>query len=281
MRNLTILREKSFVASMGTMKVYIEDPVNQELVIQGTPCRKLGTLANGKQKTFQIGDSQAKLYVIADKLSRNYANDFYEIPAGTEDISLSGKNHYNPGAGNPFYFNENNSAASLQNRKQGKKKGTAIIIVSVIIGLLLGIFMNMDKKTTYDPKVFNEAGITVTLTEEFKEFDAEGYTVGYTTRDCAMFALKEAFTLFENPEDITPQEYGQMVLDNSALDASVTLKEQDGLTYFEYQVEKYYYFAYIYKSGDAFWVVQFSCDKDNVDTFKADFMAWAKTITFQ
>ena len=104
MRNLTIHRTKSFVACLATMKVYIEDPNVCDLVINGLPCRKLGTLKNGETKTFEIEDNFAKLFVIIDRFSKGYCNEFYNIPAGTEDIELSGKNEFNLTTGNAFRF---------------------------------------------------------------------------------------------------------------------------------------------------------------------------------
>ncbi|MBP1575986.1 MAG: hypothetical protein J6A68_00485 [Oscillospiraceae bacterium] len=47
MRNLTIKRTKSFVGCLGKMKIYIEDPTSNELLINNTPCRKIGDLKNG------------------------------------------------------------------------------------------------------------------------------------------------------------------------------------------------------------------------------------------
>ncbi len=42
-----------------------------------------------------------------DALSKNYCNDFYALPEGTEDISLTGRNCFNPGTGNAFRFDNN------------------------------------------------------------------------------------------------------------------------------------------------------------------------------
>ena len=104
MRNLTITRIKSAVACTAAMKVYIQDEETQELTIGGVPCRKLGNLKNGETATFAISDRAAKVFVIADKASRNYSNDYYPIPAGTEDVTIAGKNKYSPFIGNPFRF---------------------------------------------------------------------------------------------------------------------------------------------------------------------------------
>jgi len=83
MRNLTITRTKSFVGCLGTMKVYIEDVMGGELNINGFPCRKLGKLKNGATVTFEIPDTATRIYVIADRLSISFCNEFYPIPAGT------------------------------------------------------------------------------------------------------------------------------------------------------------------------------------------------------
>ena len=103
MRNLTIKRTKSFVACLAKIRIYIEDPTANEISINNTPCRKLGELKNGEEKTFQIPNEAVKVFVIADKLSRNICNEYYQIPEGEDDISLSGKNKYNP-----EYYRRNN-----------------------------------------------------------------------------------------------------------------------------------------------------------------------------
>ena len=107
MRNLTIKRAKNFVGSLAKMKVYVEDPTSNEICINDIPCRKIGDLKNGEEKTFQIDEQEVKVYVIADKLSKNYCNEFYQLSAGQEDVFLSGKNKFNPANGNAFRFYNN------------------------------------------------------------------------------------------------------------------------------------------------------------------------------
>ena len=62
-------------------------------------CRRLGDLKNGEEKTFLVGESAARVFVIADKLSKNYCNEFYPLPEGEEDVVLTGKNCFNLSAG--------------------------------------------------------------------------------------------------------------------------------------------------------------------------------------
>ena len=138
MRNLTIKRTKSFVACLAKMKIYIEDHSASEIVINDVPCRKLGDLKNGEEKTFEISEQSAKVFVIADKLSKNYCNEFYELPEGQEDITLSGKNHFNPANGNAFRFDNNNNEAVLANRKRSTRKGIVVLVVSIVVGFAIG-----------------------------------------------------------------------------------------------------------------------------------------------
>ena len=50
MRNLTVKRIKSAVACLVKMKVYIEDPLCGDFVINNTKCRKIGALKSGEEK---------------------------------------------------------------------------------------------------------------------------------------------------------------------------------------------------------------------------------------
>ena len=144
MRKLTIKRTKRFVACLMKMKVYIEDRSASEITINDIPCRKLGEIKNGEEKTFEIGEEAAKVFVIADTLSKNYCNDFYEIPEGQEDIFLTGKNHFNLANGNAFRFDNNPSASALANRKRGTNKGLVVLIVAIVVGAIIGFVIGFN-----------------------------------------------------------------------------------------------------------------------------------------
>ena len=117
-RNLTIKRRKKTVACLGTLKIYIEDPMCCDLMINNVACRKLGTLKNGEEKTFQIDKGALKVFVIADTLSKNYCNEYYQLPEGGEDVFLSGENKFNPASGNAFRFDNNDNTETVANRKK-------------------------------------------------------------------------------------------------------------------------------------------------------------------
>ncbi len=288
MRNLTIKREKSFVGSLAKMKVYVEDPTSNEICINDIPCRKIGDLKNGEEKTFQIDEQEVKVYVIADKLSKNYCNEFYQLSAGQEDVFLSGKNKFNPANGNAFRFDNNESEENIANRKRGTRKGFLILIIAAIIGAVVGysITSNLFLNKTPGPKDFSSNGMNITLTDEFVKTDIENYTVAYDSKNVAVFALKEAFALADGLQDYTLEQYGNLVLQNNNLSAS-KLQNLEGLTEFEYEFtnpdtkDTYKYFSFVYKTDDAFWLVQFATLTENVDEYSSKIIEWAKTISFE
>lgn len=130
MRNLTIKRTKSFVGCLAKIEIYIEDPMSNEFLVNNTPCRKIGNLKNGEEKTFQISEEEAKVFVIADKSSKNYCKEYYQLPSGHEDIFLSGKNKLDPA--NAFHFDRNQSKGFIAKYKSSTLKDSHILIAAVV-----------------------------------------------------------------------------------------------------------------------------------------------------
>ena len=208
MRNLTIKRTKSFVASLVKMKIYIEDPISNEIVINNVRCRKIGDLKNGEEKTFQIDECSAKVFVIADKLSKNYCNEFYILPEGQEDIYLSGKYKINQANGNAFRFENNINEAVSDNRKRGTRKGLVVFLASFLAGLLIFFAgYNLIFNPVPKEKTFSSDEMTLTLTNEFKKAEADGYIDVYDSKKIAVFSLKEEFAFFDGLENYTQKQY--------------------------------------------------------------------------
>ena len=269
------------------MKIYIEDPTSCEITINNTPCRKIGDLKNGEEKTFQIGEQAAKVFVIADKLSKNFCNEYYQLSDGQEDIFLSGKNRFNPANGNAFRFDNNISEEVLANHKRTTRKGLLILAVAIIVGAIVGysIVFGLLSGQTPKMKTFSSNGMTVTLTNEFKEVDIENYTATYDSKNVAVFTLKEAFALADGIENCSLEQYADLVIKNNNI-GSAEIKTDEGLTYFEYEFvnpeinDTYRFFSYVYKTNDAFWLVQFATLDENVEKFAQQITEWAKSVEF-
>lgn len=293
MRNLTIKREKTFVGSLMKVHVYIEDHFNSEITINNVPCRKLGDLKNNEEKTFEIGEEELKVFVIGDKLSKEFCNDFFQILSGENDVYLSGKNQFNPASGNAFRFNNNDFLEVKNNRKKGVAKGLLILVFAIIVGWGVGYFIGAfsDSKSfkNADPKTFSEKGMNITLTTDFRisEEDeySDKYTVCYESSKAIVLVLKEEFSLLPGASEYTLEEYGELVLKANNL-TTTKIKDIEGMTGFEYEAtspdnnETYRYISFIFKAEDAFWMVQFATNTKITDKYYSDIIKWAKSISF-
>lgn len=285
MRYLTIQRNKSFVACLMRVKVFIEDPTSSEIKIQGVPCRKIGELKNGEQQTFMIGDEKLRIYVIADKLSKNYCCDFYEIPEGTDNIFISGSCKYNPLNGNAFRFDGIPTAEMKYHRRKANKKGIWIFIISLIIGIAIGLAaVILPLFSTPEEKVFTESGMSITLNEDFNEETLGGFDAVYSSDEIAVFVLNEKFGNDGVYEDMTVDEYCNAVIESNGKNAQP--QHKDGLTYYEYDGisndgYKFRYLAFTYKTDDGFCLVQFAVHEEMYSIYEEDIFTYAKSVTFK
>lgn len=289
MRNLTIKRNKSFVGCLATIQVYIEDPNQPDIVINGVPCRMLGALRNGQEATYQVGDQSARVFVVADALSRNYANDCYRLSEGHEDIYITGSNKLRVGLGNMLFFDNNDSEEAIAHHKQNNKKGWLLIIAVVIVSMAVGVIAAMTGLSTGGtsaPREFNDAGMSITLTGKFRKQAHSGFTVSYISDDVIMFGAEEKFSLLAGLEDYTLREYAEAIIEgNDIKDCRVNVT--DGLTWFEYKEyvtsskTDFVYKAFVFKTDEAFWLIQFAASEEQMPEYSEDILQWAKSISFE
>ena len=284
MRYLTIQRNKSFVACLMKVKVYIEDPNSSEIKIQGVPCRKIGELKNGEQQTFMIGDEKLRIYVIADKLSKNYCCDFYEVPEGTENIFISGSCKYNPLNGNAFRFDGIPTEEMKYRRKHGMKKGIKVFIVALIIGIIIGLVTSLAPLfITPDAKEFTKNGISITLNEHFIEESYDDFDAVYNSGSITVFMRSEKFG--------GDEEFAAMALDENCValikinEINASVKHKDGLTYYEYsflsdQSINCRCLCFVYKTSDSFWLIQFAIEESDYSLYEEDIFTYAKSVKF-
>ncbi len=285
MRYLTIQRNKSFVACLMKVKVYIEDPNSTEIKIQGVQCRKIGEIKNGEQQTFMIGDEKLRIYVIGDKLSKNYCCDFYEVPAGIENIFISGSCKYNPIRGNAFRFDGIPTEEMQYHRKKANKKGIAVFAVSIVIGIVIGLAaVLIPILSGPEEKVFTKSSVSITLNEDFKEEFHNGFAAVYGSNYMAVFMRNEKFNGDKEFATMTVDEYCQAVIETNGKDAET--KHKDGLTYYEYTAASnnnydYRYLCFTYKTESGFWLVQFAVEEDMYSIYEEDIFTYAKSVSFK
>ncbi len=273
MRNITIKREKRFVASLVAMKVYMEDQANAELMISGIPCREVGKIKNGGELTFEAPENAVKLFVIGDKLSKEFCSDVYQLEDGSEDVFLTGKNVFHPVLGNPFRFAGNDTPTSIKNRKKGSKIGWLIILIAAIIGAVIG--------STAFPQTFTCDELSITLTNKHQKVDLDDFTACYGTKNSEVYIINEPFDDYPEFEPLSLTEYRDLFIKMNLIDDYKTGVEGD-LLFVEYEGlaedSDYYVIAYFYKTDDNFWVVQFAAKENVFDSLRDDFSKYAASV---
>ncbi len=129
-----------------------------------------------------------------------------------------------------------------------------------------------------NPKTFVKAGITLQLTDKFKEEQSErGFDAYYTSDFCGVVVQKESFTLEEGLAERPLDEYIRSVIKSTGHE-SIEPQNRDGLWYYvNYNNSNYRcVYAYVYKGSDAFYVVQYIMNNIDEDTLKNAVHNWAK-----
>ncbi len=284
MRKLTVTREKSFVACLNKTKFYIEDDTSCDLVIRGVPCRYLGAIKNGGTETFEVTDKSVRVFAIVGKSSKEYCNDMYMLPEGDYDINLTGKHKYNSRVGHAFRFDNNENAEAVEFRVAAKKKGTIILTVAIIIGVIAGILIPnvVDMIQTNTPAEIEVNDLKITLNKNFDELDDSDGEATYATSDVSVFFLEDKLVDMGVHASSTVKEYARLSQIVNNVDAEI--HENDGLVYFTYTKKikntEYKYTCFAYKEDDAFWVVQFCTKASKAEKYEEQIFEWAKSVKF-
>lgn len=135
-------------------------------------------------------------------------------------------------------------------------------------------------------KTYTSHGISVTMNDKFQEKSIVSQTVYLESTEAIFSALKEDFSALESinlGKSASLNDYAKAVVANN--NADYEIKEEDGLTYFEYEKtvsgKDFYYLASVYKSDDAFWLINFASETSNKGKYQPLFKRWAKTVKFE
>lgn len=159
-----------------------------------------------------------------------------------------------------------------------------IVAVLIVVAALITMVSCNKKVYEANAKEFTSNGLTITLTDAFVETKQEGYTVCYDSKSVAVIALKESFSLQEGVKDWTLEYYADLIKSsNSAHSPSNPVKVGDRMVieYTFYNPDTnitYHYYTCMYKGSDAFWMIQFACDVNEIDEYKPYMMQWADSV---
>lgn len=287
MRTLTITRGKTFVGCLGKFKFYVEDANNPELTILNTPCRKLGTLKNGETKSFEIPEEAVRIFVIADKVSKGFCNEYFPIPAGTEDVTLTGQCKFNPANGNAFRFDGVTDEEVLANRRKSSSKGLIVLVVAMVVAFFVGGIIGVVSTvgSLFGSETFTGEGYSITLPGRFFETEDDTFNAVYQSSSAVVMLYEETFADYPSIQNATPRYYARLMKDNVSYPSTDITETEDGLIYFDYTAAPgnydFTYRVFVFKGSESFWTVQISVPSEDMAGMESKIMEWARSFELE
>lgn len=284
MRELSIRRANSYVDMLETLNVYMEDPATGDTLINGIYCRKIGELANGERKIFEIEETQAKVFAITDNARQDVCNEYYQLPEGASPVFLSGQNMIHPTDGHTFRFDQNMKIR----RRMSRKKRRILTGISIVAGCLLlcaAIAFFVSLIPTGEPKTFTHRDMSITLTDEFRKTKVDMWDVAYKTTDVVVGAKRQGFYANPGLKYYSAIQYADAVMRKSGIDSTIQIRPGE-LTYFVFSEQSkdegitYRFYCYVYKTTDAFWIVEFCVPEEQVSRYEKTIAEWARSVDF-
>lgn len=294
MRKLTIRRTKSYIDAFVKLKFYIEDPVAGSRTINGIRCKYLGALENGDIKAYMIEDSAAKVFAIAENARQDVCDEYYELPAGTENIFLSGQNRIQIDEGTGFRFDNNRSeSANKKSEKESKRKKFVFCIAAsaMTINILIVCFVAFahlrSAVEVERMQFFSNSEIAIALPERFKEMEApthlnwQGMFLS-DDDDVEVLLRRKGFTDGSSLSKYSESQYAGLYITTNNLDAKVQ-KKSGSLTCFTYRYpdagdHERTYICYVYKTDGAFWIVQYGVRTREFAEYEKVVESWARQV---
>lgn len=290
MRTVTVERKKSLVGALVPIALYVEDHESSDMMIHDAPCRKVGELKNDDLLMFEIGDEETKLYAFPP--AQVYYPELMRIPAGTEDVALRGKCVSDASTGVSFRFEDNDTDETRELHKNRSKAGTKGLILTSIVTLFLVLGFSLGRGALKDcvnrssDKTFNVQEMSITLDKTFRQDTQLGFAGYFTSGDAGIFVERVGFDEMEGLGEISAEDFAKFALIGGDYDGATEVKTEGGVTYFEFSdedpasKETVKTLVSFYKSGNAFWDIQFISLEKDYARMRPLFMKWAKTITF-
>ena len=158
-------------------------------------------------------------------------------------------------------------------------------LVSLIMALIFFFTLGGCAVKDTKDKVFTKNEFAITLNEAYVESEREGFYACYDSATVAEFVVKENFDIMEGFSDYTIEQYANIVMYNCS-DKSPSLHKKGDINYIEYSFKNteinktYNYLIALYKSNDAFFMVQFTCEDKDYKEYKDYFIDRANTVKF-
>ena len=274
MRRITLI-PKGVVFVNNKPSVYINFPEG-DTVFDGVSCKKVGSLSFCSQLTFDAQNEACEIFLVFENGSDTPELVKYQIPEGQSDVEMnvSGKSITD------ISFSNYERRSNIFSRMDGGKRVLLIIAAVVVFIILihgLSHTNNFLRSISKIPETFETDDMNITLSRAFVKIRQEDFYAFYMTRTCSVIITKESFENIPELKNVDFDEYCEMCIKaNPAV--TPTLINKDGLTYFVFEQqweELYKYHVYVYRTDDAYWLVQFSTKAADYNYLSDCYNEWA------
>lgn len=162
-------------------------------------------------------------------------------------------------------------------------------IVGVCVGISESRNSGSDSGGFYSSttkKQYTKAGITLTLPNDFTEYQEYGFDYALRSDDVYIYVDKtdsaEMASMGYSVSDFSPYDFASLIIENKDFRVKPTISTSDGLISYNYEWETdgdiYYYYIVVYKRNSTFWVVNFVCKAKDRYTKQPEFVEYAKSV---
>lgn len=137
-------------------------------------------------------------------------------------------------------------------------------------------------------KVYSDNGMKITIPSDFYKKDIASLTNYYESEEAIVTALKQGFKELDGTDlssKSSLEDYAKAVLSTNKLDSKLYTSDNNKYIYFTYEKEvsgkDFYYMGVVYKTEDAFWLLNFACNKKDKSDYSDTFIKWANTVEFE
>lgn len=155
-----------------------------------------------------------------------------------------------------------------------------IFFISFAVPLGNGLIGRLQPVRAQD---FSKAGMTITLTKDFREQEVVSQTATFTSAKHVVICIKDDFQTIRQAglqTSMPLKDYAKAVAQNNSI--SATVGGSDSRPVFTYSRQangkEYTYWTTVYRGSDAFWTFLFVCESKNYAASEKQFAAWADTV---
>jgi hypothetical protein len=168
--------------------------------------------------------------------------------------------------------------------KKGLKRGIKVFFVALLIGLVIGFGITslVLGLSNSREKEYIVSDMSITLTGGFTQQSANGALTAFGSRKVGVFVSRDDLSITTMNMD-TVQYAALVIAANGFTDSKI--EDDDGITYFIAKQTNdkgisLLHYTYVYKSEDAFWLVQFAVREGQAGSQLENISKWAHSVKF-